>query len=169
MQIHGIGELILRTREERGISQKELACGLCEQQKLSSIEMGNDLPDTFLLEAFMSRMGKSADKLEYIISEEEYKFYVLRDSIEEALAQEQYREVEQKLAEYEGYLMEEDVLHFQYLDMVQAFLVWTELCLFGEKKASGVMRQAGWKQDYFSYGQIEQRKKRSEVAFLKGC
>lgn len=126
MQIHGIGELILRTREERGISQKELACGLCEQQKLSSIEMGNDLPDTFLLEAFMSRMGKSADKLEYIISEEEYKFYVLRDSIEEALAQEQYREVEQKLAEYEEYLMEEDVLHFQYLDMVRAFLVWTE-------------------------------------------
>ncbi|MFW5670925.1 MAG: hypothetical protein ACOCM8_01325 [Acetivibrio ethanolgignens] len=126
MQIHGIGELILRTREERGISQKELACGLCEQQKLSSIEMGNDLPDTFLLEAFMSRMGKSADKLEYVISEEEYKFYVLRDSIEEALGQEQYREVEQKLAEYEGYLMEEDVLHFQYLDMVQAFLVWTE-------------------------------------------
>lgn len=126
MQIHGIGELILRTREERGISQKELACGLCEQRKLSSIEMGNDLPDTFLLEAFMSRMGKSADKLEYVISEEEYKFYVLRDSIEEALGQEQYREVEQKLAEYEEYLMEEDVLHFQYLDMVRAFLVWTE-------------------------------------------
>ena len=126
MQIHSIGELILRTREERGISQKELACGLCEQRKLSSIEMGNDLPDTFLLEAFMGRMGKSADKLEYVISEEEYKFYVLRDSIEEALGQEQYREVEQKLAEYEEYLMEEDVLHFQYLDMVRTFLVWTE-------------------------------------------
>ena len=74
----------------------------------------------------MGRMGKSADKLEYVISEEEYKFYVLRDSIEEALGQEQYREVEQKLAEYEEYLMEEDVLHFQYLDMVRTFLVWTE-------------------------------------------
>lgn len=130
MQIHGIGELILKTREERKITQRELALGLCEQQRLSMIEMGNDLPDTFLLEAFMSRMGKSADKLEYVISEKEYQFYELRDSIEEALEKEQYGEVEEKLVEYEGYLMEKDVL--QYLDMIRAFLIWKEKGKEGE-------------------------------------
>ena len=38
MEIHGIGALLLKIREEKGVSQKELALGLCTQRELSKIE-----------------------------------------------------------------------------------------------------------------------------------
>lgn len=126
MEIHGIGELILCLREEQNIGQDELASGLCTQQFLSKIEMGNSNPDSFLLDALMSRLGRAADKLENIVSEEDYFFFVKRIRIEESLEEKDYEKVKYELIQYENCIEEEEVLHFQYLDMVRAFVVWEE-------------------------------------------
>ena len=126
MGIHGIGELLLNIREKRGLSQRELSLGLCEGRELSKIETGNKVPDTFLLDALMSRLGKTADKLEYIVSEKDYHFWVRRAAIERALEKKQYKKVEKKLSQYEKALGEQNVLHFQYLDMIRAFLLWED-------------------------------------------
>ena len=112
MEIHGIGELILHTREKQGISQKELTLGLCTQRELSKIEANETYLDTFLLDALMSRLGKSADKLEYTVSEEEYEYLVQRAEIEEALEQEQYEVVRIRIEEYEEVLKKGDSRSF---------------------------------------------------------
>lgn len=146
MEIHGIGELILRLREERKISQEELASGLCTQKFLSKLEIGNSLPDSFLLDALMSRMGKSADKLEYVISKEDYQFFVRRIEIENELEEGNSVEAEKKLAEYEKILKDEDTIHFQYIDMIRAFLIWdnkdniSDCVTYLEKAMSRTMR-----------------------------
>jgi hypothetical protein len=126
MEIHGIGELLFNIRTEKNIPQRELTWGLCPQKKLSKIEVGDLLPDTFLLDALISRLGNSADKLEYIVSEEEYSFYALRNSIEEALKKKEYEKVKQLLVVYEAKIQKKDVLHYQYMDMIQALLIWED-------------------------------------------
>ncbi len=126
MEIHGIGELILKLREERGMTQEELGGGLCTQKLLSKLEMGKCMPDFFLLDALMSRLGKSADKLEYVISKEDYQFFAKRIEIETELEEENRAGVKKRLEEYEALLKEEDTIHWQYVDMVRAFLIWNE-------------------------------------------
>ncbi len=126
MKIHGIGALLLSIREEQGVSQKELALGLCTQRELSKIEADEKYLDTFLLDALMSRLGKSTDKLEYTVSEEEYEYLVQRAEIEEALEQGQFEVARERLEEYEEVLKKGDVLHWQYIAMMKAFLALQE-------------------------------------------
>lgn len=126
MEIHGIGALLLKIREEKGVSQKELALGLCTQRELSKIEADEKYLDTFLLDCLMSRLGKSADKLEYTVSEEEYEYLVQRAEIEDALEQRQYEVARGRLEEYEEVLKKGDVLHWQYIAMMRAFLALQE-------------------------------------------
>ena len=82
--------------------------------------------DTFLLDALMSRLGKSADKLEYTVSEEEYEYLVQRAEIEEALEQERYEVVRIRIEEYEEVLKKGDILHWQYIVMIKAFVALQE-------------------------------------------
>ena len=124
VEIHGIRELILCLREGQNIGQDELANGLCTQKFLSKVEMGNSFPDSFLLDALMSRLGRAADKLEYVVSEEDYFFFVKRMEIEESLEAKDYEKLKRQIREYEACIEDEGALHFQYLDMIQAFIVW---------------------------------------------
>ncbi|MFW5651343.1 MAG: helix-turn-helix domain-containing protein [Acetivibrio ethanolgignens] len=121
-KIDGIGELLLEQRGKRGVTQKELAQGLCKQKELSRIEMGEALPGCFLLDALMSRLGRGSDKLEYVVTKQEYDFWVQRAAIERALENEKYEKAKRKIETYEKGLMKEDVLHFQYVDLMKAFL-----------------------------------------------
>lgn len=118
----GIGELLLEQREKRGITQRDLAQGLCNQKELSRIEMGEVLPGCFLLDALMSRLGRGSDELEYIVTMQEYDFWVRRAAIERALENGKYEKTKRKIEAYEKRLRKEDVLHFQYLDLIKAFL-----------------------------------------------
>lgn len=118
----GIGKLLLEQREKQEITQKKLAQGLCSQKELSRIEMGEALPDCFLLDALMSRLGRGSDKLEYIVTKQEYDFWVRRAAIERALENGKLKKAKRKLEAYEKRLMKKDVLHFQYLDVMKAFL-----------------------------------------------
>ncbi len=126
MEIHGIGALLLKIREEKGVAQKELALGLCTQRELSKIEADEKYLDTFLLDCLMSRLGKSADKLEYTVSGEEYEYLVQRAEIEDALEQGQYEVARGRLEEYEEVLKKGDVLHWQYIAMMRGFLALQE-------------------------------------------
>ena len=91
-----IGEL----RKEAGISQSRLCKGLCSVQLLSKIELEERTPDMLLLEALLQRLGKSPEKLEIILSMEEYRHIEHRDAIEDALRFGKLNEAEEKLNAY---------------------------------------------------------------------
>ena len=91
-----IGEL----RKEARISQSRLCKGLCSVQLLSKIELEERTPDMLLLEALMQRLGKSPEKLEIILSLEEYHYIEARDEIEDALRFGMLDEAEEKLSIY---------------------------------------------------------------------
>lgn len=100
MKTGGIGRLIGELRKEAHISQSKLCKGLCSIQLLSKIELEERTPDMLLLETLMQRLGKSAEKLEIILSLEEYEHIEYRDEIEDALRFGRLEEAEEKLNAY---------------------------------------------------------------------
>ena len=100
MKTGGIGRLIGELRKEAKIPQKRLCKGLCSVQLLSKIELEERTPDMLLLEALMQRLGKSPEKLEIILSLEEYQHIEARDEIEDALRFGKIEEAEEKLNVY---------------------------------------------------------------------
>lgn len=156
MEMHGMGELLLKVGEERGVSQRELSSGLCTPRELSKIEMGERLPNTFLLDVLMSRLGKSADRFEYVVSEETYALYELRVKLEAAVEKRDFKLSEDYIKTYEKNLNEKDNLHFQYLDMMRALLLWekeekTEECVLYLEQAMDRTMHSWREEKCFAY------------------
>lgn len=156
MEIHGIGELLLKVREEKEISQRELSSGLCTPREISKIEMGERLPNAFLLDMLISRIGKSADRFEYVVSEKTYLFYELRINLEAAIEKKDVKLAEGYIKTYENNLKKKDNLHFQYLDMVRALLLWenedkTEECILYLEQAMDRTMHSWREEKCFSY------------------
>lgn len=112
--------MLYSMREEMGISQKELAGGLLSIPELSRLEKGEKTADKVLLEALFQRLGKSLDKLETAMSQEEYQIVFLRTCMLESLIKKDHRCVEALLGEYRLCTGEQKVLHRQFLQMMQA-------------------------------------------------
>ncbi len=64
MRQNDIGKIIFTLRKHYNISQEMLCSGLCSDATLSRIELGERIPDKFLLDALLQRLGKSPDKLD---------------------------------------------------------------------------------------------------------
>ena len=92
MKERTIGDLIYRSRVDRNITQKQLCDGLCSVQTLSKIESGERMPDVFLLEYLLQRLGLSSDDLEIVLFEDEFREVELRDSIEEKIQNREFGE-----------------------------------------------------------------------------
>ncbi|MBQ8627652.1 MAG: helix-turn-helix transcriptional regulator [Agathobacter sp.] len=99
MQKKRIGELIKKIRVQQGVTQKQLCDGLCSIQTLSNIESAERMPDVFLVEYLLQRLGVSPDDLEIVLFDNEYCEIELRDSIEEKIEQGRVEEAEALLEE----------------------------------------------------------------------
>ena len=91
MAIFPLGAIIRNRREELGLTQEDLADGICSVPTLSRIENGERIPTKNHLEMLLQRLGYSAmsldyytDNLQFRISELKFKVrqsYVARDYI----------------------------------------------------------------------------------------
>ena len=61
MGLYDLGEVIKRTREGMGMTQEELAEGICTQETLSRIETGKRTPNRANFKALMERMGRNGE------------------------------------------------------------------------------------------------------------
>lgn len=73
--------LIRKIRKGKNISQKVLGMRVCSEQQISKIEKGETVPDFFLIEILFQRLGMTTDKLEILLSEEEFEEIRMRDNI----------------------------------------------------------------------------------------
>jgi transcriptional regulator with XRE-family HTH domain len=98
---NSIGRFIHILRTRNNISQGRLSKGLCSIATLSRIELGERIPDKFLLDALFQRLGKSPDKFEVLLAEKDYFLYEQRKEIEKALFYKDYVRAEALLLEYQ--------------------------------------------------------------------
>ena len=85
MKLENIGRQIKILRGRVGMSRKKLCDGLCSESELVFIEKGESAADLILLVALLERLGKSAERLTYILTIKEYQRFAARDEIEDAL------------------------------------------------------------------------------------
>ncbi len=105
MAISQIGMLIKRRRTELGLTQEELADGICAVTTLSRIENGERMPTQNHLEILLQRIGYSDLMLQSYVNENEFLAHDLKFKIRQAyilgdnqLARELFVQLEQLLS-----------------------------------------------------------------------
>ena len=117
-----IGNMIAYERSKQGISAQRLSEGVCSVSALQRLESGVRLPDFFVLERLIERLGKSVNKMEFLYDEGAYDIYYLREIIERSVEQREYEEAEGALAYYESRPEAGEPLHRQYLCKMRAVM-----------------------------------------------
>ena len=114
------GSMISYIRTKKKISMELLSRGLCSTSALQRLEYGERLPDFFLLERLLERLGISVNKMEFLYDEAAYEIYYLREIIEKELEEKNYPEVAEALIEYASRKEAAEPLHRQYRNKIQA-------------------------------------------------
>lgn len=117
-----IGKLITYLRKKKNIGLEQLCRGICSKAVMIRLEQGERVPDFFMLERIMERLGKSVNKIELIYDEQCYEIYYLREVLENYLEEKQYEEVVEGLNYYESLEVSQQPLHRQYIYKLRAVL-----------------------------------------------
>ncbi len=117
-----IGNLINYERNKRKVSVQKLCEGICSASALQRAESGERLPDYFVLERVIERLGVSVNKLEFLQDQEAYEIYYLRVLIEQYLEAGEYEEAERALDYYAKQADKKSGLHHQYMLQIQAVI-----------------------------------------------
>ena len=103
--MYSVGMVIKNEREKRGISQKELCSGICALSSLSRIENNEQVPSMDKALALLERLGLEGSSYINFVSEEEYNYYRIRESIEKSLAKRKYTEAYDMMCENKVYFL----------------------------------------------------------------
>lgn len=117
-----IGTIISRLRYEKGYSKRQLCQGLCSVSLLGFIESDRGDTDQFLLNMLLQRLGKSPDKLEVILSDEEYERIRARDDIEELIWKQEKEQAIALLEKYEKQYARNRKVHRMFVLRSQAYI-----------------------------------------------
>lgn len=93
------GEIIKNRRIELGITQDELAGGICSVLTLSRIERGIQTPQDYTLAQIMQRLGLSGSEIILAVNKKQLVFSRLKFDIRQAYIQDDYKEAERILQE----------------------------------------------------------------------
>lgn len=115
-----IGNMLYELRESLGVSQSDLVECIMSISELSRLEAGKKEVDYVVLSTVFERLGKSLDKLELVVSEENYRILHLREEIQEALYARNYLEFSKKTDEFKRYGNKKNCIHHQYMMQMQA-------------------------------------------------
>lgn len=126
MEKYTLGKIIQNNREMKGISKVKLCRGLCTVTALTRYEQGERMPDKFLADALLERLGLNPFRYEFIVSDQEFRYSIERLRLEKLLYQEKTEEAREALQKYELLIQERDILHWQYLMLQKAILFGKE-------------------------------------------
>lgn len=123
MNQNTLGKLLEETREKRKISKVNLCHGLCSVTALTRYELDIRIPDKFLADALLERLGLNPYRYEFISSDLEFAYSLIRTQIETFLYYNQTDEACLLLEDYEKRLRKSDFLHKQYILLMKAVLL----------------------------------------------
>ena len=116
--INKLGKMIFSLREQQHISGKDIARGIISVADFSRIENGEKEVDLIILEALFERMGKSLDKFELALPEEEFRIIKIRIQIITAL--QRVENIDKLVNVYESSVDMGKTIHQQFVMMVKA-------------------------------------------------
>lgn len=122
MGTYMIGELIRRTRENFGITCKELCDGICTIETLYRIENGERIPNRANFQALMERMGKSGEKYIPFICCDDLDIMKIGKELELLLSCRKYEEANKNLLYLKHRLGLEGSINRQFMLRMQALV-----------------------------------------------
>lgn len=94
-----IGNFVKEIRKEKDISRGVLAYGLCDEATLAYFEKGKRKLDNLLMQRIFDRIGIEADEFAFMITDEEYEYFLWREHTFAALEKQDWDELEVLLAD----------------------------------------------------------------------
>lgn len=125
-QIKGIGQLLWNLREKEGVRQKALCHGLCSHAKYVRVEYDQQEIDFFLIDRLMGRLGKSVERLTYILPMEVYEVYELRQEIQQSICLGKWEDAKRYLEKYQENKKAQEPLHRQFIEQEYAQIAWLQ-------------------------------------------
>ena len=119
----GIGSFLWNRIEEKKIKKKELCKGILSQSELSKIFTQVRIPNYFVMERLLERLGISTEKFDYILPQKDYELCQLKYEIEKKLQKENEEKIKELLEEYET-IASKNSIHEQYIDYIYGILSW---------------------------------------------
>lgn len=114
-----IGEIIKKERCKQGIHQSMLARGLCSVSMLSKIEAGECFLSAKLGKELLSRLGKSADKLEIIVDKNEYELEEKKRKILQLLEKREIMQMKEEIALFQKLVSKGDYINQRFMEEMQ--------------------------------------------------
>lgn len=155
--MQGIGQLLWKLREKEGIRQKQLCLGISSVSKYARIEADQQEIDFFLIDRIMGRLGKSVERLTYILPRDIYNIYELRQEIQQKICQKKWEEAKQCLLEYEKNKRAKEPLHQQFIEQEYAQILEKEnsnaefIGLLRQERASLLELESDYKVSFKNY------------------
>ncbi|XCP85246.1 helix-turn-helix transcriptional regulator [Roseburia hominis] len=119
-----IGDIIYQIRQESGLGQKQVCEGLCSVAHFARIEQNQTAIDYFMLDRIFGRLGKSTERLEYILPRDAYEIYELQYLVQKSICHSRLEEAETHLKEYERRKVAAKPLHRQFIMQERAQIGW---------------------------------------------
>lgn len=126
MKLYGVGNAVLHYREKSKLGQMQVCEGICNEMTMSRIETGEREFDSLISETLLSRLGKTTNRFEFLLNDEDYYYYILRENIEKAVDAEKLESAKTYIAEYRKNIPDTHELHEQFLLFYEAMIMKEE-------------------------------------------
>ena len=123
MQLFGVGNVLLYYREKKKFTQLQLCEGICNEMTMSRIETGEREFDSLISDTLLERLGKTTNRLEFVLNDEDYYYYLLRENIVKAVFDERFELAKQYIKDYRNNIPKNHVLHEQFLLFYEALIM----------------------------------------------
>lgn len=114
MAVFQLGPIIRNRRIELGLSQEDLADGICSVPTLSRIENGERMPTKNHFEMLMQRLGYSAMSLDFFTDRQDFLIHELKFKIRQAYVSKDLLLANSLLGEYENLISNESNIDQQF-------------------------------------------------------
>ena len=124
--------LLDQERSKKNISQRKLSRGICSSQMLIKAVNTDANMEMLTFEILLERIGKSPEKLEFILSEKEYNSILMRDKIAQAIYNKDITLADHLLDEYINNINKKSHASQMFYYRMKA---WIFLCLCNYSEA----------------------------------
>ena len=126
MKLYGAGNAILHYRLKNELSQSQVCEGICLEMTLSRIETGEREFDSLISETLLGRLGKTTNRFEFLLNDEDYYYYRLREGIVTARKEQDFSQAKELIEEYKKNMPDVHELHKQFVLLQEALLMKAE-------------------------------------------
>ena len=119
-----IGNLVKEIRSEKNITRGALAYGLCDESSIAYFENGKRKLDNLLMQRIFDRIGIEADEFAFMLTEEEYAYFVWKEDVFHAMEDQAWDELEALLADKKSaiQIIYNEKIQYQYYYKMRAIL-----------------------------------------------